>query len=134
MAPAETAVAAKSAVGGVGGDGFAGEVGVIATSRFETPAQRGTLNAAAIFGNATGTGGSGSTPGASLVEGGSVFQVENADANIGSVDIVVDGAAVSPGSDESRITVINGAANMASAISSLSRPSATCRSIFRTAR
>ena len=99
-------------VGGVGGDGFAGEVGVIATSRFLTLEQRGTLNAAAIFGNAIGTGGSGSTPGASLVEGGSVFQVENADATIGSVDIVVDGAAVSPGSDESRITVINGAANI----------------------
>ena len=102
----------ETGIGGMGGDGFAGEVQVIATSRSLSPAQRGTLNADAIFGNAIGTGGSGSTPGASLVEGGSVFQVENADANFGQVDILVDGGAVSPGSDESRISLINAAVNI----------------------
>ena len=79
-------------VQGNGGDAESDEVVVLVTNRAGNTAQRGTLNAGSIIGTSTSTGGSGATAGASMMEGGSSFIVENSDATIGSLDFTITAA------------------------------------------
>ena len=92
---------------GAGGDGFAGEVAVESTSRYQLPAQHGTLNAGSIVGTATGIGGLGSTNGDGIVEGGSSFLIDSSTVHIASLDFDITGDAVDPGADESFIRITN---------------------------
>ncbi|WP_283938192.1 hypothetical protein [Sphingomonas brevis] len=96
------------AVDGAGGNAESDEVAVVVVNRPGDATLRGTLNAGSIIGTSTSTGGSGSTPGASLMEGGSGFYVINGDATALSVqiDVVADGQIADLANDT--IQVING--------------------------
>lgn len=87
-----------SAGDGAGGDGIAegaGGIGIIASGRFNLPDNRGSLTANTITGQAFAQGGTGSTPGASLIGNQSaLIAFTNADANIGSLNFSVSGATV----------------------------------------
>lgn len=71
---------------GVGGDAESDEAAVVVTNRPGNVALRGSLNAGSINADVLSTGGNGSSPGASMMEGGSGFVVINGSADIGSVD------------------------------------------------
>ena len=92
---------------GAGGNGFAGELSVTATSRYQHPEQTGTLTTGAIIGTAAGTGGLGSTNGDGIVEGGSSFLIDRSTVHIASLDFDITGDAVDPGADESFVRITN---------------------------
>ena len=92
---------------GAGGDGFAGEINVTATSRFQHPEQTGTLTTGAIIGTAAGIGGLGSTNGDGIVEGGSGFLIDRSAVHIASLDFDITGDTVDPGADESFVRITN---------------------------
>lgn len=79
----------SGAIAGAGGDAESDEAYVLVTNRIGNTALRGQLTAGTITGVVNATGGTGSTPGASMMEGGSGFYVINADADIGSLDFNV---------------------------------------------
>lgn len=83
---------------GAGGDGIVGATGGIfveATHRFQIPGDRGQLTAGSIIGQAFASGGTGSTPGASLVgDQAASFNFRGADGDIGSFDFDVFGSTV----------------------------------------
>jgi len=98
---------------GNGGNGLAGELGVVATSRYLFPDQEGTLTTGAITGTATGTGGLGAANGLGIVNGGSIVQVDRSTATLASLNFTITGDVVDPGADESRIVITNGSVGVA---------------------
>lgn len=97
---------------GDGGTAVAGSTGVLVTNRLNLPAQRGTLNAGAITGNALATGGTGGINGGAFTwGGGAFFEVINSAATIDSVNLLVGADGIDPQATQtfaSRFAVING--------------------------
>ncbi|MDV3258316.1 MAG: hypothetical protein LOX97_11185, partial [Sphingomonas sp.] len=97
---------------GNGGDALTGFILVESKDRFNSPAQRGTLEANAITGTAVASGGLGGTNGSSTIADGSYFRVLNGDATIGSVTITLGGDLVNPTDGPSLVSVRDGTATI----------------------
>ncbi len=105
------------AVRGAGGNAESDEIGVLVNSRNINVAQGGTLNAGTIVGTSTSLGGAGTGPGASMMEGGSGFVIENSVATIGSLDftITADNQIADLATDS--IAIVNGQVTITGAFS-----------------
>jgi filamentous hemagglutinin family protein len=94
----------NATIGGANGS----SIGVLATGRFQIPAQRGTLNAGTVTGSSTALGGAGSIQGSSQTLGGNGFQVINADATIDNLDLVISASTIGANPLADVVNVING--------------------------
>ncbi|MDM7956813.1 hypothetical protein [Blastomonas sp.] len=101
------------AIAGNGGDGTGGGVAVLVTERFETPSNRGILEAGDILGIAQGIAGSGAVAGQSFYETGSQVVVRLSDANVQSLVINTSGNAPAPNPREDFIAINDGTLNVA---------------------
>lgn len=102
---------------GAGGNGIGGSVDFLVTERFQIPANRGRLEANDLLGIAGGIGGGGSVLGQSLFGRGSVIEVRNADAIVGSLVVNVNGNGPSAGPDvEDFIRVTDGLLDVAGSL------------------
>ena len=108
---------------GAGGDATVGNggTGILATSRFEQPTQRGRLQAQNILVTAQAIGGAGSVAGTGRVADAPLqFQVDRADVTLNSLVMLASGERVA-GVGPSTLSIANGVVDVADTLS-LSTP------------
>ncbi|MEP7315093.1 MAG: hypothetical protein ABI667_00185 [Sphingomicrobium sp.] len=98
-------------ISGNGGNAIAGRISVESRERFAVPAQRGTLIANAIYGEAIAIGGSGEIGGTSAASGNSSFLLYNGDATIGSFEFLIQADTMLPGAYDF-VAIVDGAATV----------------------
>ena len=102
---------------GAGGDGTAGSVNVVISNRFQGTA-RGLLTVSGIVnGISFPTGGTGSTQGQRLYGPGNSIDIQNGDANVGSISLGTAGTIAGAGNAPSVLRIVGGSLNSANNIS-----------------